>query len=121
MGCRSRIRTRYENPPSNGACGPQHPRNRQRSLIMSLKTKIAALTVAAIAATGSVASTVTPAEAHGFHPGWGIGAGLVGAAVVGSAIAASNPSPYSYGYPRCGLVRQYDAFGRYIGTIRSCY
>ncbi|HZR88859.1 MAG TPA: hypothetical protein VFB02_18770 [Bradyrhizobium sp.] len=86
---------------------------------MSLKTKIAALAVAALAVTGSVASTVTPAEAHGFHPGWGIGAGLVGAAVVGSAIAASNP--YYYGYHRCGFVRQYDAFGNYIGTIRTCY
>ena len=86
---------------------------------MSVKTKIAALAVAAIAATGSVASTVTPAEAHGFHPGWGIGAGLVGAAVVGSAIAASNP--YYYGYHRCGFVRQYDVFGNYIGTIRTCY
>ena len=83
---------------------------------MSLKTKIAAL---AIAATGSVASTVTPAEAHGFHPGWGIGAGIVGAAVVGSAIAASNP--YYYGYHRCGWVRQFDAFGNYIGTVRTCY
>ena len=86
---------------------------------MSFKTKIAALAVAAIAATCSVASTVTPAEAHGFHPGWGIGAGLVGAAVVGSAIAASNP--YYYGYHRCGFVRQYDAFGNYIGRIRTCY
>jgi len=89
---------------------------------MSLKTKIAALAVAAIAVTGSVASTVTPAEAHGFHPGWGwgVGAGLVGAAVVGSAIAANN-SYYYYGYHRCGLVRQYDAFGNYIGVIRTCY
>jgi hypothetical protein len=86
---------------------------------MSLKTKIAALALAAIAATSSVASTVTPAEAHGFHPGWGVGAGLVGAAVVGSAIAASNP--YYYGYHRCGLVRQYDAFGNYIGVMRTCY
>ena len=85
---------------------------------MSLKTRITALVVA-IAVTGSIASTVTPAEAHGFHPGWGIGAGLVGAAVVGSAIAASNP--YYYGYHRCGFVRQYDAFGNYIGTIRTCY
>ncbi|HLG80356.1 MAG TPA: hypothetical protein VKY22_05025 [Bradyrhizobium sp.] len=88
---------------------------------MSFKIKIAALALTAIAVTGSIASTVTPAEAHSFHPGWGIGAGLVGAAVVGSAIAASNPYPYYYGYRRCGLVRQYDAFGNYIGTIRSCY
>jgi len=62
---------------------------------MSFKTKLVALALAAIAATGGVASTVTPAEAHGFHPGWGwgVGAGLVGAAVVGSASAASDPYP----------------------------
>jgi hypothetical protein len=87
---------------------------------MSIKTKIAVLAVAALAVTGSIASTTTAAEAHGFHHGWGIGAGLVGAAVVGSAIAASNPYYYD-GYPHCGWVRQFDAFGRYIGTVRSCY
>ena len=88
---------------------------------MSFKTKIAALALAAIAVTGSVASTVTPAAAHGFHPGWGLGAGLVGAAVVGSAIAASNSYPYYYAYRHCGWVRQFDAYGNYIGTVRSCY
>ena len=87
---------------------------------MSIKTRIAAFALAALAATGSVASTTTPAEAHGFYPGWAIGAGLVGAAVVGSAIAASNPYPY-YGYRHCGWVRQFDAYGNYIGTVRSCY
>lgn len=86
---------------------------------MSIKTKIAALAVAALAATGSIASTTTSAEAHGIHPGWGIGAGLLGAAVVGSAIAATAPYP-AYGY-RCGWVRQYDAFGRYIGSVNTCY
>ena len=80
---------------------------------MSIKTKFAALAVATLVAAGSVASTATPAEAHGF------GAGLVGAAIVGSAIAASNP--YPYGYVRCGFVRHYDAFGNYIGTVRTCY
>jgi hypothetical protein len=87
--------------------------------MMSIKTKFAALTVAALVAAGSVASTTTPAEAHGFYHGWGLGAGLVGAAIVGSAIAASNP--YPYGYARCGFVRHYDAFGNYIGTVRTCY
>jgi hypothetical protein len=86
---------------------------------MSLKTKLAALAVAALAATGGIASTTTSAEAHGIHPGWGFG--LVGAAVVGSAIAATTtPYPY-YGYRNCGWVRQYDAYGRYIGNVNTCY
>ena len=85
---------------------------------MSIKSKIAALALAALAVTGGMASAATKAEARGL--GWGIGAGIVGAAVVGSAIAASNPYPY-YGYQRCGWVRQFDAFGNYIGRARSCY
>jgi hypothetical protein len=84
---------------------------------MSIKTRLAALAVAALAATGGIASTTTSVEAHGIHPGWGLG--LVGAAVVGSAVAATTPYP-AYGY-RCGWVRQYDAFGRYIGNVNTCY
>jgi hypothetical protein len=55
--------------------------------------------------------------------GWGIGAGLVGAAIVGSAVAATTaPYPYyGYGYRHCGWVRQYDAFGRYVGSVNTCY
>lgn len=87
---------------------------------MSIKTKLAAVTVAAVVAAGSFASTTTSAEAHGFHPGWGIGAGLVGAAIVGSAIAASD-GYYDGGYRRCAWVRQFDAYGNYIGRVRSCY
>jgi len=85
---------------------------------MSIKTKFAAVAVAALVAIGGIASTTTSAEAHGFHPGWAIGAGLVGAAVVGSAIAASQPYPYGYG--RCGYVRQFDAWGNPI-LVRTCY
>ena len=43
---------------------------------MSIKTRIAALALAALAVTGGIASTTTHAEAKGL--GWGIGAGLVG-------------------------------------------
>jgi hypothetical protein len=48
------------------------------------------------------------------------GAGLVGAAIVGGAIAASNPNPYYDGYHRCGWVRQFDAYGNNIGRVRTC-
>jgi nitric oxide reductase large subunit len=88
--------------------------------LMSIKTKIAALALAALAVTGGIASTTTQAEARPFGLGWGVGAGLVGAAVVGSAIAASNDGYYYGGYRRCGWVRQFDAYGNYIGRVRTC-
>ncbi len=84
---------------------------------MSIKTKIAALALATLAVAGTIAST-TQAEARG--RGWGIGAGLLGAAVVGSAIAASNDGYYYDSYRRCGWVRQFDAFGNYVGRVRTC-
>lgn len=85
---------------------------------MTIKTKIAAIALATLAVTGSIASTTTAAEAHGFHRGFGIGAGLIGAAIVGGAIAASDP--YYYGH-RCGWSPRYNAFGQYVGNVRTCY
>ncbi|MGY4628032.1 hypothetical protein [Bradyrhizobium sp. USDA 4486] len=87
---------------------------------MSIKTKIAATALAALAVTGTMASTTSQAQAK--PPGWvfGVGAGIATAAVVGSAIAASN-DPYYYGYHRCGWVAQYNAFGQYVGRVRTCY
>ena len=85
---------------------------------MSIKTRIAALALATLAVTGGIAASTNQAEAKGL--GWGIGAGLVGAAIVGSAIAASDPYPYN-GYRRCGWVRQFDAYGNYIGRVNTCY
>ena len=85
---------------------------------MPIKTKIAALALAALAVTGSIASTTQSAEARGL--GWGIGGALIGAAVVGSAIAASNDGYYYGGYRRCAWVRQFDAYGNYMGRVRPC-
>lgn len=86
---------------------------------MSIKTKIAALALVALAASGTLASS-THAEAKGL--GVGIGAGLLGAAVVGSAIAATSPvySDGYYDYRRCGWVAQFDFAGNYIGKVRTC-
>jgi hypothetical protein len=81
---------------------------------MSIKTKFAALALATLAVTGTIAST-TQAQAKPL--GWGIGAG---AAIVGTAIAASNDGYYHDGYRRCGWVLQFDAFGNYIGRVRTC-
>lgn len=87
---------------------------------MSIKTRIAAAALAALAVTGAMVSTTSQAQAK--PPGWvfGVGAGIATAAVVGSAIAASN-DPYYYGYRRCGWVAQYNAFGQYVGRVRACY
>ena len=84
---------------------------------MSIKTKIAAVALAALAVTGSVVSTTSQAEAKPL--GWAIGAGIATAAIVGTAIAASN-QPY-YGYHRCGWVAQYNAYGQFVGNVRTCY
>jgi len=87
---------------------------------VSIKTKIAAVALAALAVTGGLASTTTQAQAGG-GLSWGIGAGLVGAAVVGSAIAAGNGGYYYYnGYRRCGWAPQFDVYGNYMGRIRTC-
>ena len=87
--------------------------------LMSIKTRIAAVALVALAVTGTMASSTTQAEAKGL--GWKIGAGLVGAAIVGTAIAASNDGYYYYdGYRRCGSVPQYDGYGNYIGRVRTC-
>jgi hypothetical protein len=83
-------------------------------LLMSIKTKIAAVALAALAVSGTMA---TQAEAKNL--GWKIGAGLVGAAIVGSAIAASNDGYYD-GYRRCDFVPQYDVYGNYVGRVRTC-
>ena len=84
---------------------------------MSIKTRIAALALTALAFTGTIATT-TQAQAKPFGLGWGVGAGLVGAAIVGSAIAANDG--YYGGYRRCGWVRQFDAYGNYMGRVRTC-
>ncbi|MBN8993510.1 MAG: hypothetical protein J0H42_35185 [Rhizobiales bacterium] len=82
---------------------------------MSIKTKIAAVALAALAVTGTITS-----QAEAKNLGWKIGAGLVGAAVVGSAIAASNDGYYYDGYRRCAFVPQYNAYGDYVGRVRTC-
>lgn len=90
---------------------------------MSIKTKIAALAVAAVALTGGIAATTQEAQAGKFHHhhGVGIGVGLAAGALFAAA-AANNAYAYDgYGYRRCAWVRQFDAYGNYIGRVRSCY
>jgi hypothetical protein len=87
---------------------------------MSIKTKIAAFAVAALTLTGGIAATTQAGKFHHHHHGAGIGIGLAAGALFAAA-AANNAYGYDYGYRRCGWVRQFDAYGNYIGRVRSCY
>jgi hypothetical protein len=83
--------------------------------LMSIKTRIAALALATLAVTGGIASTTTEAQAK---PKW-VGPAIFGAAVIGTAIAASNAGYYD-GYRRCGWTPRYNVYGQYMGSVRVC-
>jgi hypothetical protein len=85
---------------------------------MSIKTKIAAL--AAVALTGAIAATTTKAEAYPIN-NWGlVGAGIATAAIVGTAVAASNGPVYYTTYRRCGWSPRYNVLGQYMYSVRVC-
>ena len=85
---------------------------------MSTKTKFAAAAIATVVLTGGFAATTQSAQAG--YKGAGLGVGIAAGALFGAALASNaygGPVYYNdYGYRRCGLVRQYDVYGNYIGT-----
>jgi hypothetical protein len=82
---------------------------------MTTKIKFAAvLTALTVAATFALPSS----EAQARH-GRAFGAALLGAAVVGTAVAASQPV-YVVGPRRCRFIDQFDRWGNYIGTAKVC-
>ena len=88
---------------------------------MSIKTKIAALAVAALVVTGGVAATTQEAQAGGGgNPGAALGVGIATGLVVGTAIAASQPPVYGYPVRRCYWQPQYNIFHQYVGSYRVC-
>jgi len=85
---------------------------------MSIKTKLAALALTAVAVTGALATTSSQAQAK--PPHW-VGPAILGAAVIGTAVAASAANDgYYYGNRRCGWVPRHNAFGHYVGSVRVC-
>jgi hypothetical protein len=81
---------------------------------MSLKTKFAAVAVATLALAGTL---VTSSEVQA-RPRWGaLGLGIGAGVLLGAAAAHAYPV---YGYQRCRFVRQFDAYGYYVGTVRVC-
>ena len=83
---------------------------------MSITTKIAALSMAALT-MGAVMTSGSEAQARGW--GLGLGIGLATAAVVGAAVATSRPAYYGPAYVApaypCHWVRNFDAYGNYLG------
>jgi hypothetical protein len=99
-----------------GQVGRQQPKR----IAMSIKTKFAALAVAAVVATSAIATT-TPASAGPFKgPGIGLGVGLATGLVVGSALAASQPAYPGYPVHHCWWQPEYNVFHQYIGSQRVC-
>jgi hypothetical protein len=86
---------------------------------MNTKSKVAAaLAVLTLATT--VALPISEAQAR--HRGWGFAAGLVGAAIVGSAIAEANAYREDvYDTRYCRWERVYDDAGFYVRTARVCH
>jgi hypothetical protein len=86
---------------------------------MSVKTKIATLAIAALAITGSIAASTQ--SAHAGPKGKLIAGGLVGAAIVGTTIAAASQPHYGY-YPtrRCYWKPHFNIFGQFDGHVRVC-
>ena len=93
---------------------------------MITKTTIAAaLTALTLAATLAIPTTEAQAG-NGFYTGLAVGA--IGGAVLGAGMANAGYGygygpgyvSYGYGYRSCRFVRQYDAYGFYVGTARVC-
>lgn len=86
----------------------------------SLKTKIAAVALAAVTLTAGVAGTSQQAQAG--HKGAAIGLGIATGVLIGAAAANSyyGPTYVGYGHRHCRWVRQYDEFGYYVGRTRVC-
>jgi hypothetical protein len=91
----------------------------QRETTMTIRSKIAtAVAIATLA--GSLAIPTSAAQARG---GWGLGAAVLGTAIVGATVANSVPYGGYYavdGVRRCAWERQYDRYGFYIGTVKVC-
>jgi hypothetical protein len=82
---------------------------------MSIKAKIAACALAALAFTSAAACNPRQAAAQEFR----FDGGMVDA-VVNGALAA-NRSYYGTGDPRCPLVRTSDRYGNYTGRrVHTC-
>jgi hypothetical protein len=90
---------------------------------MSVKLRFAAAALAVLTLGTTAIATSGQAEAKGW--GWGpaVGVGIATGVLIGAAAANSYAGPgyyYEPAYPRCHRIRQFDAYGNYVGTTRVC-
>jgi hypothetical protein len=89
---------------------------------MSTKTKIAAVALATLTLGTTVLAGSGEAQAHRW--GWGgVGLGVAAGALIGAGIASRSYYEPNYAYvdaPRCRWVRQFDAYGYYVGKSKVC-
>ena len=93
-------------------------------LIMTKFTKIAAGTLAALTITvGALATSSSEAHAwgkkHHHHFGPGIGFGIAAGVIGAAAVAATAPTYVVPAY-ECRYVERYDRWGNYRGMMKVC-
>jgi len=85
---------------------------------MSIKTKLAALTLAAVTVVAASAAEAKPK----INP---VATGLIGAAIVGTTIAAATSPSYGYGYyphqRHCFMKPVYNMYGGFMGYQKACH
>ncbi len=83
---------------------------------MTIRSKIAAVALAAATLTGAFAATSQEAQAG---PKFGTGLAI---GVAAGALVASGAYAHSYYGPayRCHWVKRYDAYGYYAGKVWVC-
>lgn len=86
---------------------------------MTIRSKIAAVAIAAVTLTGAFAATSQEAHASKFGVGLAVGIGA-GALIASGAYAGGHYGYYEPAY-RCHWVKRYDAYGYYIGKARVCH
>lgn len=85
---------------------------------MTIRSKFAAVALAAVTMTGAFA--VTSQEAHASRFGTGLAIGIAAGALVASGAYAHGYHGY-YAPVRCHWVKRFDHYGYYIGKERVCY
>lgn len=87
---------------------------------MTIRSKIAAVAIAALTLTGAFAATSQEAQA-GSKFGVGLAVGVAAGALIASGAYAHGYHGYYAPVYDCHWVKRYNAYGHYIGKVRVCH